>query len=396
VLGANMPLARGAPNSAASKTKTPSAASPSDSHLAGVGAASVPPSTPTEKRAAKLAKAAVGPDFDAGRYQAGEKKLREAILICTPKLCSNSFSARLHRDLGFIYIAGLEKADEGRDEFEAALNLDSTVLLPFLMQTGAVHKAFDEVKERIKKRAVSAPVQAEHVELNDAASKEPDESAEGESTSSESKGVPKRVVNWLSLAVQQDLVIHAKSSNVCAAGSAYECFDSSGGNQVLPAGASQISGTTLSRGALRLLLGFDRVVFPDASVGVRAGVALFGQGRRLTTDPKYFMPHFEARLSLWLGHESFSRKGLRPYLYLGGGLAEADGKVSVSYVPSGGASNVTYDAWKHSGHVFVGAGFGVQYAYVQSRALFAELSYMAFMSPDVPVLGIQLGYAYGL
>ena len=69
--------------------------------------------------------------------------------------------------------------------------------------------------------------------------------------------------------------------------------------------------------------------------------------------------------------------------------------VPVKYTATDG-STTPLDAWKRSGHVFAGAGLGMQYAYEQRRAVYMELNFLSFMSPDVPVLGIQMGYAYGL
>jgi len=424
-----------------------------DGNLASVGAASVPPTTPTEKRAAQLSKVAVGADFDAGRFKAGESKLKEAIRLCKPEVCSKSFQARLHRDLGFLYVAGLENAENGEAEFELALDLDPTVILPFVMQTGAVRKVFAETKQRIatrgsepapkssdklprpapvdvrtakpepkpkkpssiaktkskagkdKKKATEG-VQPEEVELEeeptaesaDADSNSEPDGAKSKPASDDEKesnlGAHPSVANWLTLSLQQDLVLHTKSANVCAVGSRYECFDSSGANQVLPIGANQVGGTTMSRGPVRLLLGYERLVYPDASIGVRVGAALFGKAPRLKTDPGYFFMHIELRATLWLGHESFTRAGLRPYLYGCGGFGEADGRVTLAHATSSGGPPL--DAWKRSGHVFAGFGLGLQYAYKQSRAVYAELNYLSFMNPDVPVFGIQLGYAYGI
>jgi len=52
------------------------------------------------------------------------------------------FRPGCNRDLGYLYVTAMELDDEGKDEFAIALNLDSTVVLPFLQQTGAATKPF--------------------------------------------------------------------------------------------------------------------------------------------------------------------------------------------------------------------------------------------------------------
>lgn len=435
--------------------------------LANAGAASVPPITPTEKRAARLVHEALGPDFDAGHYKTSEKRMKEAIHICSkPDACSDSFQARLHRDLGFLYVAGLEQTDEGIWSFIDALKLDETVVLPFTQQTHAVTKAFAEARAKFARgeterpkpepppppppppekpkppppapkpapvvkapkpapapkaaaaqkgkkagaqKGNEAPVEAMDIQLEEepepaakstkpeAKQKEAKASSGAASEASESGGNAGGSIlpNWVTLSLQQELVLHSKAANVCAAGSRYECFDAAGVYHTLDAGAYQIPGTTVGLGSTRALLGFDRVVLPNVTIGARLGAVLLGSPARLKGDPTFMFVHAEARASLWLGDNPFGRTGLRPYVYLNGGLAEADGKISVALKQPNGAPAIPLDAWERSGHSFVGLGLGMQYAITQNRAPFAELAYQQFMGPLLPVIAIQLGYALG-
>ena len=332
---------------AATKSGAQSTASSGETGMANAGAASVPPITPVEKKAARLSNEALGADFSAERYKVGEKKLHEAIRICNkPEACSTSFQARLHRDLGFIYVTAMDRVDDGKDEFAIALNLDPSVILPFLQQTGAATKAFADVKARLARgevlprpppppppvvtpkpepapKAAKAPkakaaskakpaekaapgeVAPEDIVLEEepepkakverqpkAETADPDKSADftAAETASESS-----VVNWLTLTLRQDLVIHSATSNVCSAGSRYECFAQGERTELttneFTSGGNRISGTTVSQGSLRILLGYERVVYPDVSVGARVGSVLYGASQRTSSDPRflYFM-----------------------------------------------------------------------------------------------------------
>ena len=53
------------------------------------------------------------------------------------------------------------------------------------------------------------------------------------------------------------------------------------------------------------------------------------------------------------------------------------------------------DAWKRSGHTFVGPGLGLQAAFSKNSGPLAEFRFMQYLSPEVPVIALQLGYAIG-
>lgn len=75
----------------------------------------------------------------------------------------------------------------------------------------------------------------------------------------------KPIVNWITLGIQQDLVFHSRTNDVCAMGSRYECFDAQGiprsydSGTYIP-GGNQISTPGASPGTWRILLGFDRLL----------------------------------------------------------------------------------------------------------------------------------------
>jgi len=367
------------------------------------GIAMVGAVTSTEKQAAQYSREALGRDFRAERYLLAEGKLLEALHLCTGDACSVPFKARLHRDLGFLYAAGLDRPSDARDEFATATSMDPTVALTPAMQTPEVEQAFNDAvtkggKQR-KRKAEPEPSKPEPsvVDLDaETASEEPAVvAAPPEPDGGSHSGL---IPNWLTLSIQQDWVYHSKTANACSPSSAYHCYDSSkiyrelspgqfGGNEISSGGA--IAGT------MRILLGFDRVVHPHLSLGVRVGSVVSGKALVLPTDNAVLSYHGEARVAVWFGPDVFSRAGVRPYLFLSGGFAESDGRIVVDFKVPGDANTYKLDAWKRSGHTFVSPGFGIQAAVTKSTGPMAEIRYMQYFSPNVPVIAAQLGWAVG-
>ncbi len=285
------PSASGA--AATSSASTAGAPAPEPSTT---GIATVPAKTPVEKQAARLSAEALGADFKAGHFTTSEQKLREAIRICTPEVCSAGFQARLHRDLGFVYVGGFLRIDDGKDEFTAALSLDPTVALTAPMQTSEVTKAFAETKAQLfggqstaEKTAAAAPPAPPPAAAPAPPPPAPIESPEA----SDAHGSGDRILNWVTLSIQQDLVFHSKTPDACSAGSRYECFYADGDRKIFyspneyVAGGNQISGSGALPGTLRLLVGFERVVHPNVSLGIRVGSVLTGKAHRMATDQPF-------------------------------------------------------------------------------------------------------------
>ena len=135
-----------------------------------------------------------------------------------------------------------------------------------------------------------------------------------------------------------------------------------------------------------------------------------------------FLPfHLEARGSYWFGKDPFSRVGLRPFGFVGGGMAQVDTKVEVSVrektcnpgtaadapagacvVPDKNLNDYQYnpetqkvEAWRKAGQSFVGLGGGVMYAMTPNSGVIGELkiSYM-LPTPNI-VVSPTIGYVMG-
>lgn len=82
-------------------------------------------------------------DFLATDFKAAEVKLKKAIKACKGR-CSDSLKAALHRDLGVLYIAGMNRPKNGVTELKKALSLDPDL-------TFDVGLLSSDVKEQILK-----------------------------------------------------------------------------------------------------------------------------------------------------------------------------------------------------------------------------------------------------
>jgi hypothetical protein len=193
------------------------------------------------------------------------------------------------------------------------------------------------------------------------------------------------------------------------------------------------SGTAI--GTLRILLSYDRAFTRNILAGIRVGYALLGgppAGQDVTYDPQTgqvlevlaegdsFLPfHVEARVTYEFRKNGVSSKGFRPYVHVGGGLAQVDAKVLVpvddcSVVPDAAeraacedgtapdevlqrhGTATDLDGWKKLGRQFITIGGGVSYGLSDKLALQLNLNLMYMLPNTGIVLEPSLGMAYGL
>ncbi len=252
--------------------------------------------------------------------------------------------------------------------------------------------------------------------------------------------------NWLGIHFAQDIAIIG-GSDVCSAYSrannGYACYVQGSTDQ--PYNGDPFPGAGISSGTViatrRLLLSFDRAFSPNITLGVRVGFAFGGgppagkgpddQGRPRDpndpnraplppTDGTSFLPfHAELRLAYWFGKGALGKKGLHPYVHLGGGVAQVDGKVKVTladcpydlpdadyYACTAGdksvanaARNVTrtyqVDAWRKMGQGFITAGGGAMYAFTTNLGAQLNVNLMYMLPSSGIVIQPSLGLLYG-
>lgn len=233
-----------------------------------------------------------------------------------------------------------------------------------------------------------------------------DEDCEGDASCSW-RGFCERVArprNWLSLAIEQDfgLVDRAGACSVASQEQrGYICIRADGvqylGNPVLtnePIGAGP--------GPTRVVIGYDRLLFYDTSVGVRVGFAVAGAGP--ATGGAAFVPlSASVRATHWFGEDPFADTGLRGFLFLAGGYAmfDVETKVRVREDPTieatqgGNDLEQSLDLFKRAGDGFLGGGGGIGYAWSSWASSWAELSLEAAIPFGAFVLAPSAVTAFG-
>jgi hypothetical protein len=159
-------------------------------------------------------------------------------------------------------------------------------------------------------------------------------------------------------------------------------------------------------------------VIPNLTIGLRAGLAIGGGPP--SVDGTAFLPvHAEARGSYFFGSNPLARKGFRPYVFVGGGLAQVDAKSAVVVQECEGIRNgdvaardacvagdrqfliqseidalpqVQIDAYEKLGQGFAAVGGGAQLPLSGSLLLQGNVGVMVML----PTFGIVVEPSLGL
>jgi hypothetical protein len=176
-------------------------------------------------------------------------------------------------------------------------------------------------------------------------------------------------------------------------------------------------GMGASAGTWRALISYDRALSERLSLGGRLGYA-FGGGPP-TPEGRRFLPvHAEARLSYWL--RDIGASGVRPYLHVGGGIAQVDLKKSdvtvrdCSEEPARDAflacidardaydsanhpelPQKRLDAYRKLGNAFVTTGAGAVVGLTGNTGLQVHLNAMLMLPSVGVVIEPSLGMVFG-
>jgi hypothetical protein len=356
-----------------------------------------------------------------------------------------------------IYITGLKRSDAGRDLLVQALEIDSSLALDADLTTPELVRVFNAARQEVEERALQPkPPAAPPADDDDAGEPPPKKAAKSKKGAEEQEepaaaasldspapagsvdcppdfpgcepvsdappeeedddeeegddGPELGVVNWLSAALQQDFLMFGGETGVCGPDKPEElsCYrandvfrpataDNTAGNGGSVAGGFRVATT-------RLLIGYDRVLFPNISAGVRLGYAI-GGGPSEPNGAAFVPIHAELR-----GTYSFAPLQLgelRPYATLGAGLAQVDSSVTTQVVdrcPSNmetppctvgqvALSRVT--VWKKTGTTFASLGGGALYPLTQSSGINAELKAVVLFPSSGFSVSLQAGYTHG-
>jgi hypothetical protein len=212
--------------------------------------------------------------------------------------------------------------------------------------------------------------------------------------------------NWVSLSLEQDFGL-VSASGACSVhaqeNEGYACYRADGAQYT---GTPVLTNEPLGAGIgpTRLVLGFERLLYYDTSVGLRAGWALAGAGPTPRGGTEFFPLSVSVRATHWFGEDPFARSGLRPFAFLTAGYAMFDVKTSahvredpaaVAY-QGGNDLEQTVDLWKRAGDGFVGAGGGLAFAFTPRVAAAVEVGVLEALPYGAlviaPAAGLMLGF----
>lgn len=253
-------------------------------------------------------------------------------------------------------------------------------------------------------------------------------------SSSETEGPARYKKWWFGLHFAQDVAL-VGGTDVCLDDNQtdlnWACYWSSSQEEA-PYHSSQFGnigpgggGTIASGFALatrRFLLSIDHALTSNITVGLRLGYAISGgppagkyveyerQGAEantygeVTAEGTPFLPfHMEARAAYWFGQEPLGKRGLRPYLHAGGGLAQVDARVVAKVrddfrvgPPTPDTETGEIDAWKKLGRGFLMIGGGAAYAISPNLTFQLNLNLMLMLSASGIAIQPSAGLTYGL
>ncbi len=389
---------------------------------------------PHDDAAEKLVQAAMYGDYVETHFAESGKKLEEALALCqSPEDCSAPIRARVLCDLGIVEFA-LQRQDEGRAHFERAVREDPKVALQSDFSTPDLVRELDAVKaqfattpaaEAVKPDAAPTPTKpaAQSADcppdfpgcvpapppttscFSDDECKHSETCTDGVCTAvtheEDSSGSKPYKKNWISLAVQEDILLLPRATNACAGGTGYACFSTSGTYyQPTPfPNADDLVNAGVKLATTRILAGFDRAVSQNFLLGVRLGYVLGGGPTR--PGASGFLPvHVEARVSYWFGSNPLSRAGFRFYAVVAGGLGEVDASQTIDvYANEQDARNqqnsIPETAWRKVGTGFAAAGLGTMFAITPNMGISLELKAEELFPTTGTAFDGQLGYAIG-
>jgi hypothetical protein len=215
-----------------------------------------------------------------------------------------------------------------------------------------------------------------------------------------------RRTNWVSVSVEQDFGV-VRTQGGCSVYSqenaGYACFREDGaqynGN---PVPTNEPVG--FGPAPTRVVLGYERLLFYDTSVGLRVGWVVRGDGPTPRGGAAFVPVSVAARATHWFGSDLLAHSGLRPFGFVTGGYAMFDVSTSVRIredptkraYQGGNDLEQKVDVWKRAGDGFIGVGLGLSFAFKTGTAIFVEVAALesfpfgAFII--APAAGLSLGF----
>jgi hypothetical protein len=414
---------------------------------------------PRDDAASRKIREAIDSHYLATNFDKAEDVLSGTIAACADQ-CSPQVLARAWMYLGLVRGSGKNDLVGAKEAFKKALELDPAVELDGTLATDATQQAFVEAGGAATKpppaatAAAAQPAPAEPAKPAKPAPEPPPPAPERPQPAAEDcppnfpgcgDGNKKATAadayakNWFGVHLAGDLTFIG-GTDVCTqdsqANDDFACYygGSRSGAYIDEPYPGVESSTTLVYATTRLLLSFDRALTENLMLGARIGYAFGGgppSGRDVVYDTKgnivsvvseglaFFPFHLEARASYWFGSTPLAQPGFRPYVHVGGGLAQVDGKITVRVkdcglvapptdpdyaacadgsLPANDArlkDEVDLDAWKKLGQGFVTVGGGVVYAFTSGLGAQLNLNLMYTLPGSGVVVEPSLGAVMG-
>lgn len=191
--------------------------------------------------------------------------------------------------------------------------------------------------------------------------------------------------HWLSLDVGYDLVSMG-GDNLCEPGRltnyGSQCTTTDGTAYTLP--GPGITGAGIVPGQLRLRLGYDFAITENLTVGARVGVGF------MNTRPSFLPVTAEARVTY--NFTSLAKSGIRPFVYVGGGLFETNGSIQSTF------QGTTVNMYRFNDPpIAITPGVGLGYAINPNMAIKLDAMVVITVGPT-PGFGVtpNLGFVYGI
>lgn len=374
-------------------------------------------------------------DYLQTKFDVAEQKLKGALEACGQTMCAPKVKAKLFAALGCVLASGKKQLEDAKDAFVEGLQLDKTITPIADMTSSEVTFAFEKARKELKLDASpkvdKPPPKPDEDKPKPKPKLEPE--CDGEKPCIEGSCVdgrcekpvaptlPPAKMNWVSISFEPDVAV-VSGDNVCTADSQanahYVCLRQSNSRYAgvpVENNADNVN-TGFAISTLRLVLGYDRVLADNLTLGARIGFAFNGA----TDGGASFLPiHAELRASISPGRNPFQGTGVRPYFFLSGGVAQIDSKVEVEVLEDGNACKAkdpqsisspctmpskdgvieqrrqTLRAYKQAGPGFAGLGFGFAVSPVNGAAFHLGLRGSATFPTVAAVFTPEAGFLLG-
>jgi hypothetical protein len=396
---------------------------------AGLLAAPARAGAPKDAQAENAIAEALEVDFLETKFDKAEQRLRGAIDACGESDCTPAIKAKAYAALGSVLAGGKKQLEDAREAFVQALMLDKTVQLDPDIASTEVKFAFEQAQKQLKldkkpekpvEKPVEKPKPTRAVQCIDDNECNAGLACVGgecvERAAQPPKAEEKSRKNWITLSFAPDVSV-VSGSDVCTQDNQnnahFVCLRQDGsryaGRPTLGNADNIKTGPALS--TVRVLLTYERVVADNFGLGARLGAAFNGA----TQGGASFLPlHLEGRVSYSIGKKPYDGRGVRPFFFLSGGLAQVDTRVDVQVLEDGAAcgpvvngnctknsgdrkepQKQTLSAYKQAGMGFAGGGFGLAYHPVAGLAFNVGLRASATFPVATFVLAPEAGFGLG-